>query len=340
MDRKARILYIGNYLSENDKYPTTIRTLSNLFVKEGFTLIIKSSKRNKILRLLDMLYAIIKHRNEVDYVLIDTYSTQNFYYAFMCSQLARIFGLAYIPILHGGNLPNRLDRSPKMSKAIFKHSFKNIAVSNYLYEAFSKRMYSVETIPNNLEIQRYDWKERNYFEPKLLYVRAFAGIYNPCLALDVLHELKKDYPNAQLCMVGPDKDGTRVLFEKKMQEMQLHDSVEITGSLSKETWHKKSEGYDFFINTTNVDNTPVSVMEAMALGLCVVSTNVGGLPYLIKDTITGVLVPPKNAPEMAKAIKSLINNSEYAAQVCAKARNEVTQFDWEVLKVKWNKLLK
>ena len=110
------------------------------------------------------------------------------------------------------------------------------------------------------------------------------------MAIEVLKELKNTYPNAALCMVGPDKDGTQADVQQLIKRYQLHDSVEITGVLSKEDWHKKSEDFDIFINTTNVDNTPVSVIEAMALGLPVVSTNAGGLPYLINNGKDGILI--------------------------------------------------
>ena len=68
--------------------------------------------------------------------------------------------------------------------------------------------------------------------------------------------------------------------------------MNFTGKLSKQEWRDLSKDYNVFINTTNFDNTPVSVIEAMALGIPVVSTNVGGLPFLITDKVDGVLVEP------------------------------------------------
>ena len=125
------ILYIGNNLVRKTNYSTSMDILSNLLVSEGFIIYKSSSKSNKILRLLDMCIAILWNFRKVNYVLIDTFSTSNFYYALFTSQLCRLCNVKYLPILHGGNLLNRLNQSPKLSRLIFKNSNQNIAPSGY-----------------------------------------------------------------------------------------------------------------------------------------------------------------------------------------------------------------
>ena len=156
------------------------------------------------------------------------------------------------------------------------------------------------------------------------------------MAIEVLKELKNTYPNATLCMVGPDKDGTQADVQQLIKRYQLHDSVEITGVLSKEDWHKKSEDFDIFINTTNVDNTPVSVIEAMALGLPVVSTNAGGLPYLLSSK-NALLVDPNCVEKMSKYIIDLVQGSY--PHIADNARDLVEKFDWTHVKSNWIKIL-
>ena len=95
-----------------------------------------------------------------------------------------------------------------------------------------------------------------------------------------------------LCMIGPDRDGSMAEFIKYAESKGVIERIKITGKLSKEEWIKVSEDYDFFINTTNIDNTPVSVIEAMALGLIVVSTNPGGIPFLLTADKDSILVEP------------------------------------------------
>ena len=334
------ILYIGNNLSLPNNNVTTLQLLTKLLKQDGYNVVCTSSKTNQVLRLIDMLFNIIKYRNIINYILIDTYSTKNFYYAFLSSQLARVLNLKYIPILHGGSLPNRLATSPRMSQMLFDNSYRNIAPSNYLKSEFRKHGYDSEYIPNVLEAATYNFKKRTEFQPKLLYVRALHKLYNPQMAIFVLAELKKTYPNAELCMVGPDKDGSLQKCKDLAKNLEVSESIKFTGLLSKTQWHSLSENYDIFINTTTVDNTPISVMEAMALGLPVVSTNVGGISYLIKDGESGVLVKPNDVSEMVLAIKNVISNSLHYSGVAFSARKEVERFDWKVVKELWNRLLK
>ena len=337
MKDTKRILYIGNNLVGKTKYTTTMETLSGLLSSEKFTVYKSSNKINKVFRLLDMCYSIFKYKNKVDYILIDTYSTSNFYYALITSQIARFLNIEYLPILHGGNLPYRLDSSKRASNLIFNNSYKNISPSGYLKYEFEKRGYQTSLIPNIIPIEEYGFKERTKIQPNILFVRAFAKIYNPKMAIQVLFEIQKQYPEAKLCMIGPDRDGSLKGTKALVKELKLEDSVEFTGVLTKKEWHKKSEYYDVFINTTNVDNTPISVIEAMALGLPIVSTDVGGLPYLISNNTDGILVPKKNPNQMASAILKLIEENNQTLAI--NAREKAMSFGWNVVKTKWFDIL-
>jgi glycosyltransferase involved in cell wall biosynthesis len=332
-----RILYIGNNLTNNTKYPTTMDTLSRLLISENYTVIKSSNKMNKLFRLLDMCLSVYRNRNKIDYLLIDTFSTTNFYYALITSQIARALGIKYIPILHGGNLPMRLDKSKWFSTLIFKNSYQNIAPSNYLTNEFEIRGFSTLFIPNTIEIDKYKFKKRKNIRPNIFWIRAFKELYNPMLAIKVLKLIIEKYKDAKLCMVGPINDNSFKKTQNLVKEYNLENNVEFTGVLSKKEWHKKSEDYDICINTTNFDNTPVSIIESMALGLSIVSTDVGGIKYLIDDSVNGVLVEKDNAEEMAKKILEIIARNDQ--KTALNARFKVENFDWSIVKDEWKKIL-
>ncbi|WP_116523998.1 glycosyltransferase family 4 protein [Seonamhaeicola aphaedonensis] len=332
------ILYIGNKLKKHNKNASGIEVLGALLEKASYTVYYASSKKNKLLRVLDMLWACFAYRHIANYVIIDTYSTQNFYFAYAVSQCCRLLQLKYIPILHGGNLAKRLKRNPKLSQSIFLKAYISIAPSEYMMEQFKSYGYhNIVSIPNTIEIKHYKFEARPFKSINLLWVRSFSKIYNPQLAVEVLKALTDEGIKASLCMVGPDNDGSLKTLKNLADKYNL--DVRFTGKLSKEAWITLSKEYNVFINTTNFDNMPVSVIEAMALGLPVVSTNVGGIPYLIEHNKEGILVPPHNPQAFVSAIKTIIDDDMLRNNIINNARKKVEQFDWDHVKTLWHNVL-
>ncbi len=333
------ILYIGNKLNNSTSNVTTIETLGKGLNDEGYQIIYASSKSNKLLRLLDMLISVVKNRKKVKYVLIDTYSTQNFYYALLVSALCKFYNLKYIPILHGGDLPNRLQKTPKFCNYIFKDAYVNVSPSIYLKSIFNEYGYNnVEFIPNSINLKNYPFQNKSIDKPKLFWLRSYKELYNPLMAVKVANSLKNIGFDCELCMVGPDGDGSYSIARDLARELNI--DVNFNMKLSKDEWIKLSKNYNVFINTTNFDNLPVSVIEAMALGLPVVSTNVGGIPFLIEDGKNGLLVNKDDVKHMAEQIVKLLNEPQLVTQLSVNAREKVEQFDWEVVKEQWKTLLK
>ncbi|GGE32525.1 glycosyltransferase family 4 protein [Psychroflexus planctonicus] len=336
-EKRKNILYLGNKLAQKNRNLTHLETLSKDLEKEAYQVKTFSNQINPVLRLLQMLWANLSLRNWYEVLLIDTYSTSAFWYAYLNARLARLFNKKYICILHGGNLPKRLNNSPKLCKKLFGKAYLNIAPSHYLLEAFQEAGYTnLKYIPNTIEIGKYPFQLRKKATPKLLYVRSFAHIYNPILALKVLQNLRDDFPDIQLSMVGPFKDES---INQCKAFAEIHDlPVSFTGGMPKEKWLNYAKDFDIFINTTNVDNTPVSVIEAMALGLPVVTTNVGGIPYLL-DEDEAMLVPPDNVDAMSEAIKTLIQSPSLVEKLSLQGRQKVEAFDWQTVKQKWIEIL-
>ncbi|OEY71641.1 glycosyltransferase family 4 protein [Salegentibacter salarius] len=333
------LLYIGNELEPRGGAPTSIDRLTPLLKKEGFEVKTSSAKENQLLRLSEMMTSIIRNKSWADVVLIDTYSTRNFWYAVLTAELCSKLELDYILLLHGGDLPGRLKSNPKLSASLFKKAKLNIAPSRYLFKVFQQAGFvNIIYIPNSIFLKDYSFKIRKVIKPKLFWVRAFAEIYNPMLAIKVLEELLKEYPEAELCMVGPEKDESYKECLNYAESNKL--PVKFPGKLAKQEWTDLSKEYDIFLNTTNVDNTPVSLIEAMALGLPIISTNVGGIPYLLQDQGTGLLVSPNDKKAMLDAIKKLLQNTELTENLSQNARHQSQKFDWEIVKEEWKKVLR
>ncbi len=334
------VIYIGNKLAVHGNTPTNIDTLGPLLEREGYGLIYASSKKKLFSRMLDMVSTILKNRHRAGVVLIDTYSTTAFYYAVLCGITARFCRLPYMPILHGGNLPERIRKSPAIAAGYFGKSANNIVISEYLQKLVSEQGLASVLIPNNIDLNTYPFIHRSNLRPRLLWVRSFHEIYNPEMAIEVLAKLRTDDTNFRLLMVGPDKDGSLHKCKATAASLGVADHVEFTGRLSRSEWVERSGDCDFFLNTTHLDNLPVSLIEAMALGMVVVSTNVGGIPYLVKDGDNGVLVPDNSADQMAEEIRKLSRDATRAAHLSEQARETAATFDWNRIKTQWNQVLR
>lgn len=330
------ILYIGNKLSLHGNTATAIEILGPVLETAGFRLHYASSRKNKIFRFAEMIWKTYALRNRVDYVLIDTYSTQNFWYTVAVSKICRTFHIKYIPILHGGNLPNRLKNNPDRCKKIFGKSYLNVAPSGYLLEAFKDAGFKTIYIPNPFDAREFPHKQRNVISPKLLWVRSFASIYNPEMAIDTLALLKDRFPDVSLCMVGPDKG---LLEQTKLAAKNRNGNVTFTGRLSKKEWAALSENFDVFINTSHVDNAPFSIIEALALGMIVVSTDVGGIRFLLKDRESALLVADGDSKAMADAIAEVVNNTALQDHLLLNSKQLTAVCDAAEVRKKWLEIL-
>lgn len=327
------IIYIGTHLKTGN--PTTTVVLSHLLRSIGWSVDCYGKSKHKILRFFQMCNGVLFHNS--NFVLIDTYSTFNFYYALVCGFIAKIKGIPYILILHGGNLPKRLEKRKWYSDWLFNNAAKIVSPSGYLQSEVMALGFDVDVIPNPLNLQQYEFTSNRTKIPVLLWVRALQDIYNPLMAIEVLVELKKTYPKARLIMVGPDKDGTFKRVESLTRSCNIEGGVKITGGLPKQVWLELAKEADIFLNTSKVDNSPISVIEAMALGLPVISTNVGGMPYIIKNELNGVLVQTKE--EMTLAVINLISNDKLYNTIVEGGKETAATYDSKKVAELWNDIL-
>jgi len=334
------ILLIGNHFSGQTHNQNAWQDLANHLRFSGYDVIITSAKQNKLLRFVDMLGTILKRRRDYTLAEVDVFSGQAFTWAYFCGHLLKIIKKPFILTLHGGNLPQFSKRHPVMVRWLLEEAYAVTAPSRYLQMEMRKYRDDISLIPNALDLAHYPFLVRSNPQPKLIWLRAFHEIYNPKMAVEVLQHLIKQFPNVKLTMVGPDKeDGSFQKTKALAAQYGLQDKVQYPGGISKTDvpgWLNKG---DIFINTTNFDNTPISVMEAMACGLCVVCTNVGGIPYLLEDGVDALLAPPNDPDAMAAAVRQILTEPGLAGRLSINARKKAEQFDWENIFPQWEKLI-
>jgi glycosyltransferase involved in cell wall biosynthesis len=201
------------------------------------------------------------------------------------------------------------------------------------------RSTAFRLIPNPIDVEAYQFRPRRSAKPRLVWLRAFHRIYEPELAVTALAQLVREFPAVRLTMIGPDKgDGSLARTQRAAERCGLTRRIDFTGAASKSSLPALLDRGDIFLNTSRIDNTPVSVLEAMAGGLCIVSTSAGGMPFLLRHECDALLTACGRPAEMAAAVRRLLCEPTLAGQLSQNARRNVEPYDWSAVLPQWERL--
>lgn len=340
MKYKKSILLITNLTSQMNRGMAVSETLNQLLSANGWKIYIASGKINKLTRLFDMLLTTWKYREKYNCAFIEVFSGQAFIWAELVCFLLHRLNKPIILGLWGGNLPAFTSKNSRRVDKLLRSATLVIAPSLYLLEKLRPFTSTKITVfPYGVDLSRFQYRLRSKVEPKLISMRGFHSIYCPWIAVEVVALLKNTFPGIKLVMTGGNKhDGSFEKMEEIVQKNSLQEMTKYTGFIGKPDLEQLVISSDILINTPRIDNTPVSVIQAMASGLCVVSTNVGGLPYLIDDEADGLLVPPNDPEAIAAAVQRILIEPRLAARLSANARAKAQRYDWSVILPKWEQL--
>jgi len=336
---KGSILMIGNYLSSPRHNRNVWHELADRLEATGWSILRTSSREAQLPRLLDMLGTILKKKDRYDLVQIDVFSGRAFMYAELCTWLLGLLQKPVVLTLHGGGLPEFASHNVIRVRRLLQSTEYVTTPSPYLKNNLGIYRSDIRIIPNPVEPSVSIYRHRNKLEPKLVWVRAFHKTYNPVMAVIVLCELSKDFPEVKLTMIGPDKgDGSLERLLQAAKDCNVEDNLLVIPAIPHAEVPTYLDQNDIFINTSNYDTAPRSIIEAMANGLCIVSTNVGGIPWLIKDSTQALLVPPNSPQEMVEAVKRLLTEPELASQISRNAHNASKKYTWARVLPLWESL--
>ncbi len=336
---KPRILLVGALLSSTRGVRSVSEDLAERLFSAGWRVITTSEKPGRFSRLIDMILTVWRRRREYDVANVEVFSGPAFFWAEIVCFLLRRLGKPYILTLHGGNLPDFSRKWPGRVHLLLRSARFGATPSKYLLERMSAYRSDLILLPNPLNLEAYPFRPRATASPKLIWLRAFHRIYNPALAARVIERLASEFPKIHLDMIGPDKgDGSAEEFQRLISDLEISPRISRTGAVPKTQVSQYLDRGDIFLNTANVDNAPVSVLEAMACGLCVVTTNAGGIPYLLEHERDALLVPPDDCQEMAAAVRRILTSPHLAETLSQNARKKAEQHDWLVILPQWERL--
>lgn len=336
---KPSLCFVGPMVGRRPGYATSqLQTLCDLFVGAGYRAISASDRDNRVVRLTDIIQTIVRHRRDFDVLIADVFSGTSFTVADAASRIGRVLGKPVVLILRGGALPQFSVRYPSWTKNVLGRADAIVTPSEFLGRVAVKLGLDPRVIPNVIDLSKYSYRHRERVSPRLFWMRSFHPIYNPSMAMRVIGRLSSEIPEASLVMAGQDK-GLQSALVQLAKEAGLKSSVRFPGFLDMAGKTREGNAADIFLITNRIDNMPVTALEACAMGMPVVATAVGGIPDLLKDGETGLLVPDDNDEAMARAIHRLLNERGLAARLSANGRRLAERSSWEHILPLWEEVL-
>lgn len=210
-----------------------------------------------------------------------------------------------------------------------------VVPSGYLRRIFLDFGLKTEVIPNIIDGEQFRYRDRYPIRPRLICSRGFHPYYRPDLVVRAFRLVKDTFPEATLTMLGsgPTEVGTRNL----VNQLNLQD-VEFPGAVSRQDIGRFYDSTDIFVNASNVDNMPVSILEAYGAGTPVVSTAPEGIRYIVEHERTGLLCKLDDYQALAANVVRLLRNPDLARKLAQQGRLEARRYQWQSIRPEWLKL--
>lgn len=331
---RPALLFVGTFLPQTVASRAVSEDVAARLAHRGWPTTLSSRRRARGPRLLDLLWSAATTRAAVGH--LDVYSGAAFRTAEFAARVLGVRGIPYVATLHGGHLPVWRNRHGARLRQLLQRAAAVVAPSPWLARELAGDRGDIVVIPNGIVMPPETAGLPERLEPRIGWLRAFDTTYRPELAVEVAERLATEMPQLHLEMVGPDK-GARQSTKARIETLGLGHVVRLGAGVPKDHVGAKMAAWEIFLNTSAVDNAPVTVVEAMASARPVVSVRVGGVPDLLNDDVEGLLVEA-DVEALATAIRRLTLEPGLAARLGAAGRRRAEGHSWEVVMPQWESL--
>ena len=246
--------------------------------------------------------------------------------------VSRLLGKAVVLNYHSGEAPDHLQRSAIARRVLRHHVDRNVVPSAFLQDVLASFGIPSDVVPNTIDMHEFRYRVRDDVRPRLLSTRNFEANYNVACTLRAFAIVQREHPDASLTLVGSGSQ--EAPLRALASDLGLRH-VTFAGRVPPSEIPRYYGAADLYVQTPAVDNMPLSVLEAFASGLPVVSTRVGGVPSILTDGVHGLLAPPDDARAVAARITRLLAEPGLARQLAAAAYESCRKYDWASARPRW-----
>jgi glycosyltransferase involved in cell wall biosynthesis len=273
-----------------------------------------------------------------DYDVLHVFSAS--YWSFLLAPLpallvGRLYGRPTLLNYRSGEAPDHL-ANWRTARWGVRQATRVIVPSGYLVGVFGEYGVPAQSIPNFVDVSRIPFRARSPLRPVFLSNRNFEAHYNVSCTLRAFAAIQAQVPDATLTVVG---DGPqRRELEALAASLGLR-GVAFTGQVPPERMPALYDAADIYLNSPELDNMPTSIIEAFAAGLPVVTTNAGGIPFIVRHGDNGRMVARGDAGQMAREARALLADPDGTLAMTRRARGECeARYVWPAVRTRWEEL--
>jgi glycosyltransferase involved in cell wall biosynthesis len=245
---------------------------------------------------------------------------------------ARALGKRVVLHYHSGEAEDHLAHWGSLVHPWMRLADDIVVPSVYLRDVFARFGYRARVIPNVVDLTAFDYRERRPLRPRLLSTRNLERHYRIDVIIEAFAEYQRQNPDATLTIAGYGSEEPRL---RALAAQRTTGGVRFLGKVAPEWMPKLYADSDIYLNASQVDNQPVSILEAFASGMPVISTPTGDIASMVRHGETGLLVPPDAPLAMARAIAETLDRPERALHMAEEARDSLERFTWPAVRDAW-----
>ena len=276
--------------------------------------------------------ALWKNLRDVDVAHIFSASYSSFLLAPLPAWfVARLRGTRTLINYRSGECRDHLQKSA-IARRTLARTDQLVVPSGYLVDVFREFGLTAQAIPNVVDASQFVFRLRRPLRPLLVCTRGFHPYYCVDVVVRAFAEVQKTFPEARLDLVGGGPLEAEI--RQLVGDLKL-TGVEFKGVAPRGEIGRHYDQADIFINASRLDNMPVSVLEAFASGLPVVTTEPEGMRHIVEHGRTGLLSPVGDAPALAQNVIRVLSDSDLAESLSVNAHREMERYAWPVVREQW-----
>lgn len=337
---RTRVLLAGDLAGAAPSRPSLLERLAGRLRRTGDAVVTTSSRPGRVWRVADMLVTAWSARSHVDVAVVEVHGREGLKRAEVLTGMLARAGVPVVHLLRGARLADVAAEEPARLRRLLASGSASVALTGHLYEALEHVGGVTEVIADPVESSAYAFRERRHLKPRVLWVCGDGPLGDPADAATALAALCGQHEGVELTVVAlpgsrAAAGGAREATTARGVEAGLH----LADSRRPPPTSELLATHDVFVNAVDVDDAPIGLAEAMAAGLCVVSVDWGGAPYLVADGVDGLLVRPRDPAGVAAAVARLLSDPDLAEGLSRAARRRAETFDWSRALPRWRGLL-